>query len=202
MFRRLSKRSNRPNLAVQPSNPGRFNWVQQRPENVLLRAPETASELRVDSLSKLRRLAEESSSLTKTTSVVDRHSTLLSVCCLDCMVVVTFFSAQSSVVCLTFSNRVKRALSNHVRESCRTRSREPFNAVPIGRGRHLNYIYIYIIYIYFFDCSYGFSQPASSDRSWQQGNDRQNSNIYRFIIYKARSQGRSSMSKGYHRLSP
>ena len=149
MFRRVSKRPDRPNLPVQPSNPGTLHWVQRRPENVRLRAPGTASELRVDSLSKLRRLVEESSCLTKTTSVVDRHSTLLSVYCLDCLVVVTFFSAQSSVVCLTFSNRIKRALSNQVRESCRTRSRkpcrnrsrEPFNAVPIGRGRHLNNIY-------------------------------------------------------------
>ena len=71
--------------------------------------------------------------------------------CLDCLVVVTFFSAQSSVVCSTFSNRVKRALSNQVRESCRTRSREPFNAVPVGRGHHLNNIYIYIyIYVYIY----------------------------------------------------
>ena len=58
------------------------------------------NELHVDSLSKLRRLVEECSSLTKTTSVVDRHSTLPSVFCLDCLIVVTFFSfsAQSSVV--------------------------------------------------------------------------------------------------------
>ena len=38
--------------------------------------------------------------------MVDRHSTLLSVLCLDCLIVVTFFSAQSSVVCPTFSNRL------------------------------------------------------------------------------------------------
>ena len=138
MFRRRSKRSDRPNLAVQPSNHGRLHWVQRHPDNVRLRAPGTASELRVDSLSKLRLFVEESSGLTKKTSVIDRHSTLLPVYCLDCLVVVTFFSAQSSVACLTFSNPVKRALSNQVRESCRTRSREPFSAVPIARGHHLN----------------------------------------------------------------
>ena len=89
-------------------------------QNVRLRARGTAREVRVDSLSKVRCLVEKCLSLTQTTSVVDRHSTLSSSVLPrlpDRRIVLLWPILRRVSVGPTLSNQVKRALSNQVKRA-------------------------------------------------------------------------------------